>query len=150
MAYTTDLASFDVHGQKVLAVDVKAKLGTTRQWATRLRENMIGHGTNPKADFFLVALPDRLYLWRTTASRGCGLEPMWEVDARPYLEPYTTRAGISGQAVKGMAFEMIVSQWIGDLLVGGGLPPGEDHTWLRESGLLSAIRDGHVEYEVPA
>ena len=62
MSLTTDLAAYDPNGQLAVIVEVKGRMQMSRSWATKLRQNMMERCNIPNARFFLLALPDRLYL----------------------------------------------------------------------------------------
>ena len=57
-----------------------------------MRRNMLAHGVVPNSRFFLLALPDRLYLWKDVGNTPDLVEPTYEVDATPFFEPYYARA----------------------------------------------------------
>jgi hypothetical protein len=75
-----DLMAYDVQGRPTLAVEVKNKRGTSRAWAAQLRRNMLAHGQLPETAFFLLALPDRFYLWKNTSNQLSNIEPTYEID----------------------------------------------------------------------
>ncbi|MBI4470507.1 MAG: hypothetical protein HY650_14415 [Acidobacteria bacterium] len=147
-----DLVLYDRHGQLAAVAEIKNKLGTSRQWAALLRRNILAHGGFRSVNFFLLVTPDRLYLWKEVGEESIPVEPTYEVDAHPLLEPYFTNAGIDPTNISGRAFELVVAAWLADLIRSEGSfdnLPGED-SWLVESGFLAAVKNGRIEYEVPA
>jgi len=44
MSSSADLALYDRNGQLTAVAEVKNKLGTSREWATQLRRNILAHG----------------------------------------------------------------------------------------------------------
>ena len=94
MQHTADIAAYDTDGQLVLVVETKNKLGTSSVWAAKMRRNILAHGLLPKTRFFLLALPDRFYLWRDVSIIPELAEPNYEIDSAPFLQPYYDRAGI--------------------------------------------------------
>jgi len=147
-----DLALYDRDGQLAALVEVKNKVGTSREWAAKLRRNILAHGGFRTIDFFLLITPDRLYVWKHAGSEPNPVEPTYDVDAHPLLEPHFARAGVNPAAVSGRAFELVVAAWLADLVrpAGSRENVAAQQRWLVESGLLDAVRHGRVEYEVAA
>lgn len=147
-----DLALYDPEGQLTTLVEVKNKVGTSRDWAAKLRRNMLAHGGFRTGDFFLLVTPDRLYLWQGAGRKPVPVEPTYEIDARPLLRPYFSRAGVDPATVSGEAFELIVAAWLADL-TRSRVPtetPARDEGWLAESGFLGAVKNGRVEHQAAA
>jgi hypothetical protein len=152
MASRTDFALYDRNGQLTAVVEVKNKLGTSREWAVKLRRNLLVHDDRYGTNFLLLVTPDRLYLWKNASAEPTLVQPTYEVDAKTIFAAYLERAGVPPDEVSGQAFELIVAAWLGDLM-----RSEEQHEesangqeWLVESGLLAAIRDGRIEYEEAA
>jgi len=145
-----DIVAYDRHGQLVLIVEIKKKLGTSSQWATMLKRNILAHGALPDARFFLLALPDRFYLWKNAGSWSGLVQPMLEIDPQPFLLPYYQKAGVTPEQIGGRGFELIVTSWLADLLRSEVLPDRAKNgqKWLVESGLFEAISGGRLEHEV--
>jgi hypothetical protein len=47
MLPSVDLALYDRDGQLTAVAEVKNKVGTSREWAARLRRNILAHWTYP-------------------------------------------------------------------------------------------------------
>lgn len=152
MGPPADIALFDSRGQLRTLVEIKGKLGTSREWAAKLRRNLLVHGSFGTVEFFLIVTPDRVYVWKDTGGEPAAIEPTYEVDARPILDPYASRAGLDLASVSGPAFELIVASWLADLtrLTTAAQKPTREERWLEDSGFLGAVRNGRVEYEVAA
>ena len=86
-----DLALYDRDGQLAALADLRRKLGTSRQWASELRRNILAHGGFPTVKFFLVVTPDRLYVWKDAGAEPRLVKPTYEIDARPLLEGESRR-----------------------------------------------------------
>jgi len=152
MSQTADLVAYDRDGQITLIAEVKGRIDTSRSWATRVRRNMLAHGVVPKSRFLLLAVPNRLYLWKDAGNTPELLEPTYEIDAIPFFQPYYERAGISADHLSAQTFELIVTSWLNEL-VQSGIPanvPIEQKQVLEDSGLLEAIKGGSVAVEVRA
>lgn len=148
MSYYADIAIYGQDGQPKLLVEVKNKRGTSPQWAARLRRNMYAHGRLPHVPYFLLALPDRFYLWRNVAETYEPVEPQYSADAQPLLRPYFERSGVSSDNVTENGLELAISTWLEKLARGYDRPViPEAEEWLRTSGLLDAIKGGRVEVQ---
>ena len=150
MSSYADLALYDRNGQLTVIAEVKNKLGTSREWATQLRRNILAHSENYNADFFLLVTPDRLYLWKNAGTTPSLIQPDYEINAEPIFAPYFDRAGINPHNVSGHAFELVVAAWLSDLVRAGEVPEQvpNGQKWLVDSGFLTAVTDGRLAYEV--
>lgn len=145
-----DIAAYDRKKQLMLAVEVKNKLGASPGWATRLRHNILAHGTYSFPPYFLLALPDRFYLWKESYISGELNEPTYSIDARPLLKPYFDQVGVEFGKLSGESFELLVAAWLGEIIYANESPEKieESKKWLVESGLYQAIAGGSIAYEV--
>jgi hypothetical protein len=147
-----DLIAYNPDGKIALIVEVKSRTDTSRSWATRMRRNMLAHGVVPNSHFLLLALPDRLYLWKDSGNTPELVEPTYELDAMPFLQPYYERANISPDHLSSQSFELIVTSWLNELIQ-SGIPanvPEAQRQLLQESGLLEALKGASLAIEVPA
>ena len=152
MAQIADLVAYSSDGQIALIVEVKSKTETSRSWATRMRRNMLAHGLVPTSRFLLLALPDRLYLWKDTSNTPELVEPTYEIDAMPLFQPYFQRANLSPDQLNGQSFELIVTAWLNESIQ-SGIPasvPQAQRQLLEDSGLLETLKGGSVAVAVPA
>src|SRR5687768_11362330 len=83
-----DFAVYSPKGEIVLIVEAKVLTETSSGWATRTRRNILEHDVTPNSRFFLLALPDRFYLWKDASITPELVEPSYEIDAVPFLQPY--------------------------------------------------------------
>ncbi len=132
----------------VLVAEVKTKLSATSEWAIKLRRNILAHGIFPNAPFFLIVLPDRLYIWRNSGSNPDLVTPTYIIDALTFFQPYFEQAGVTAENVSEATFELIVSSWFGELIHKTRHELGSSQQWLLESGLYDAIVGGRLDYEV--
>ncbi|MEB3355954.1 MAG: hypothetical protein VKK04_04455 [Synechococcales bacterium] len=147
-----DLSVNNRSGQLTLAVEVKRKTDVTPEWAARLRRNILAHGTLPKAPYFLMVFPDKLYLWAGADAAQDQSQPTYTIDASPILQPYFERAGVAPDQISGESFELIVESWLSEIVHANQRPEGIGDTqqWLLESGLYAALAGGEVEHEAAA
>lgn len=100
------------------------------------------HGMVARADYFLLAAPDKLYLWTESSD-----EPQFEKDAEPVLGRYFSEAQVDPSTIYHDAFELLVGSWLQDLSAGLDGSKGPSHSWLEESGLAPALKGGSVRFE---
>ncbi|HEV8241406.1 MAG TPA: hypothetical protein VGS57_18735 [Thermoanaerobaculia bacterium] len=141
-----DIAVFDRQDRPVLIAEVKAKKRSSPEWAAMLRRNLETHRISPAAKYFLVATPSDFYFWLERPGAGQPLRPDFQVDTQSVLEPHL-RSEWEPAGLSGGAFEILVASWLNSLVQGHGeerLPAGLAE-WLRNHGVLEAMRGGHVE-----
>jgi hypothetical protein len=150
MAQRADLVVYDADGQISLIVEARSKTDTSRSWATEMRRNMLAHGLMPKSRFFLLALPDRLYLWKDVENLPELIEPTYEIDATPFFQPYFEKSKLTPNSIIGQSFELIVTSWLNELIRSGisSNVPTLQRAALEESGLLEALQGGRVSIEL--
>ena len=146
MPYISDAIIYDSKRNPVLIVEVKSKLGTNAQWAAAMRRNMQTHGLLLDAPFFLLALPDRLYLWVNDEQTGL-TKPDYEIDTKSTLESYSKYLKLELENLSESGFELLLTSWLRELINGTELV-NEANEWLVESGLLEAIKQGDLLFEV--
>jgi hypothetical protein len=147
-----DFAVYDRDGQLALTAEVINRLGTTRKWAAEMRYDLLAPGGYPIAPYFLLALPDRFYLWKQARRTVTERMPNYVVDAELLLRRYYEPLGYSTGELSRPAFDLVVSFWLGALtdleIPAEGLPRHLE--WLDESGLLKAVKGGRVVVEALA
>lgn len=144
-----DLVAYDKDGQLAVVVEVKNKAGTTKEWAAKMRRNIYAHGFWPKARYFLLALPDRFYLWKNAGNAPEIKEPDYEIDAKQVLQPYYERTGFSMENLSGASFELLIASWLNEIMQGDVAPHivQQNKEWLVDSGLLEALEQGQLAPE---
>jgi hypothetical protein len=151
MSSRADIAVYNNEGKSTLVVEVKNKSGTTAEWAARMRRNIVVHSLLPSARFFLLALPDRFYLWKDKPLPQVE-KPTYEIDPLPFLTPYFEEIGVRPENLSSEGFELLMVSWLNELLQASELPETlkQNNEWLVESGLLDAIKHGRVASEATA
>jgi hypothetical protein len=148
-----DNAVFDVDKQLQLVVEATLRPRATADWAREYHRNLRSFDILPTARYFAFALPERIFLWdRNGEPADDGDDPTYVVDARPIFGPYARRFGYSLETLNSVAFALIVTTWLEDLVRTTLSPESADPSlgWLFESGLYEAIKDGSVMAEVAA
>lgn len=144
-----DVAAYDKNGQLALVVEAKSRLHTTADWAAKMRRNLYAHGIVPKSSYFMLAMPDNLYLWR---GKKMGVEPAkpdYIISPEPLFRRYLDSANANSLKLGEQSLEILVNSWISDLIQ-SGLPddlPEPQRSTLAESGLVDAIRGGRIALE---
>jgi hypothetical protein len=150
MTPTWDLIAYDRNNRVVLAVEVKRKLNASREWATQFRRNILAHGTFLDAPYFLMAFPDKFYLWDKINSIPGKVEPTYSIDARPILQPYFQRSGTAADRVSSESLELIVASWLNEVIHTSPAELDSSQQWLIDSGLMNAVAGGNLNHEVVA
>jgi hypothetical protein len=142
-----DFVAYSDRGQPVLLVEVKSQRQTSDVWAARFRRNLLAHGTLPRAPFFLIATPERMYFWRQDDSRPIEEPPQFTMDATFELKPYFEKFEQASEKTGGQVLELILFSWLVDLAESGQLRAKHDSSlkWLSDSGLLDALSRARIE-----
>jgi hypothetical protein len=134
-------------GVPILAVEARNVVSPSSEYAAEFLQNILAHGDIPKSEYFLLALRNRLYLWRDpTAPVSL---PDFEGDTSDALEPYLVRLRRPLDKLSQSGFEMLIQSWVGELVM-GILPDAGDQNWLVDSGVAVAVRDGYIRTNIAA
>ncbi|HLL55215.1 MAG TPA: hypothetical protein VK447_16785 [Myxococcaceae bacterium] len=137
-----DFAAYNPAGAMTTLVQVKPRLGTSSTWAKAFRRNVLAHEKTPPATLFVLVTLDRLYIWG--AGEPLDAPPAREVDAGRILAPYFAKVGVPPEQIQPVAFDSLVSWWLGDLT--HSAPESVDPA-IRESGLLEALSGADIVAE---
>ena len=141
-----DFVAYDRDGQVVLLAEAKSKRRTTEDWAAGLRRNMLSHGILPWAKYFLIATPDRMYLWKQTRANPGDVPPeFFAIDARQVLQPYFEKFHQTPSEIGPEAFEFLVLTWLTDIARSAEreLEQNPSVAWLSE--LSGSLRQARIE-----
>ncbi len=129
-----------------LLVEAKSRSDATALWASHFRRNLIAHSAMQTAPYFILALPDRLYLWKDATSAGT-VTPDYTVDTGAVLQPYLSSIKSPLRDLTEQSFELVIRSWLEDLVKKNIKPdpqsPGQ--RWLIDSGLYDRVKDGKVK-----
>jgi hypothetical protein len=142
-----DFIAYDDIGRVILLGEVKSRIGTSGEWAARFRRNMLAHGLLPKAPFFLIATPERMYFWKEDQPGLAETPPGFTVDASRELKPYLEKLNRTKQSVGERALELMVFSWLKDIARTGDERVKQDPSmkWLADSGLLDSLENARIE-----
>ncbi len=157
-----DIAVYSREGSLSLVAETKNRPLATQTWAAEYLRNLIDYyGAATGAPYFLLALPDSFYLWRTGPNLSHSghapdpigkLDPHYRADAKPLLRPYLEDIGLPLDDLSEAGFALLVSAWLSDVVD----PDLREEDVLDEvrgllfsSGLRRAIEGGSVKTQAP-
>lgn len=144
----SDLEIYNRRHQLVLNVEIKKMLGVSKEWATQLRRNILEHGAYPSAPYFLIATPDRFFLWVEKDSPEPSVAPDYVENVADQLVPFFSEFATSPSEVSGFLFEQIVLRWLKSIMYPGFDDPAKAiPVWVSSSGLDQAILQGDFQFE---
>lgn len=140
-----DIVVRDGSGRAVLGVEVKARRGVDAGWAAQLRRNLLAHGAEFGATFFMIVTSTDAYLWRDEG----GGEPMARPpDAEARLRELVGSDSVSG-SLDGRTLELIVQSWLS--AAASAAEPSDLSKSARDflvgTGLFEILRGAAVEFE---
>jgi hypothetical protein len=135
-----------------LIVEAKNRLNTPAQWAIEYRRNLFKYDAIEDSPFFMVAFPDKIFLWKNSRHTNPLAHPDYEVDATKMLSAYVGGDTERLHRLANPIFKFLVDAWLGGVISFGieNREDRADYDWMVESGLYEAIRDGEIEYEAAA
>lgn len=141
-----DLAVYDRFQRLILTVEAKKKSGVSAKWAAQTRRNLVVHGFYPLASYFLLATPEKFFLWTKERNNLEETMPNYIENAELLLKPHLEELGFNLREIDGYIFEQVVAHWLKyDVMY-----PLENVTkpkWLVESGLSKEIFRGNLSLE---
>ena len=149
MLKLADILVYSADDNLQLVVEVKNKTEAGPDWAAQMRRNLFAHSILPQTPFFLLALPDRLYLWKDGASSTTAAPPDYEIDSLPFFAPYLMDTNLSLDDLSESSLELIVKSWLNDIINADltEQSAASHEKWLFDSGLYRAIENGSVKSE---
>lgn len=146
MTQHADIEVYTPHSGLQLVVEVKTKRGETDEWAAKFRRNLFAHQSIRSSKFFLIALPEHLYLWRDKTSPEL-IPADYKMRTKDVLRPYLEQ--ISLEELDGLSFEFLVRAWLDDLIWSKLTreEAGSELEWVFDSGLYESIRHGEIRIE---
>ncbi|WP_049858599.1 hypothetical protein [Gloeothece citriformis] len=147
-----DIVVLDQEYKPVLVVEVKRRFNVSPLSAAQFRHNLFANQMMTKASFFLLAFPDKFYLWTQGEAQLENYQPDFIIDARPILKPYFEKAGVSPEQITPVSLELLIGVWL-ESIIESQKPCEEieiNQQWVIESGLYDAIAKGHLVYEAAA
>jgi hypothetical protein len=145
-----DLLVKNRDGDPILIIEVKRQVNVSQEWVMQLHRNLFSAAIFPKSSYFLIAFPDKFYLWVNTSKNKD--EPDYTIDAKPLIQKYFEKTDTQPNQISGISFEIIIASWLQEMIFSEELPEHIDRekSWLVESGLYQALRGSNIEYEAVA
>jgi hypothetical protein len=131
----------------VLVGEVKATKSEDTEWAAKLRRNLTAQGSLPQAQFFLLVLPEHVYLWKDAPSAQ-QVNPNYVSSTKQLLKPYLSNFGEGTPRLSESGLELAVRSWLNDITsrpLRKGATEDEDKL-LKDSGLADHLREGSLVY----
>ena len=131
-----------------LIVEVKGMGRSSADWAAKFRRNLLMHNVIPRSEYFLLALPDFLYLWRD-ANTSDVAPPDYIAKTFNVLQRYLTSLDAEPKYIAEEGLQLALTSWLRDATFSPNRPPGGSDAYklLVESGLLDAIDNAEVSAE---
>jgi len=134
-------------GAPVAAVESRNIESPSGEWAAEFLANILEYGEVPRCPYFLLALRNRLYLWRDP-KLPVSL-PDFEGDTADALQRYLVRLGRPLAGLTGGSFRMLIEAFLFEITM-GILPDCGDRKWLVDSGFADAIRNAYLRQQIAA
>jgi hypothetical protein len=135
---------------RVLVVECKRIKVTTPADAAHLRRSFQDYAPNASADYFMLALPTALFLWKGDADPDA--PPQFSAPAKPVLQSYLGAIADRPGGPRPESLEIAMSSWLGDLAssIRKPDPASEPDRMMVESGLFARLSGGMVRMHVAA
>ncbi len=106
---------------------------------------MLSHGLLPWSKYFLIATPERMYLWRQEHPNPAEVPPEFTIDAAKVLQPYFQKLHQEPSKIGPEAFELLVLTWLTDIARSSEEKHKQDPSsaWLSE--LTGSLRQARIE-----
>lgn len=143
-----DIAVTGADGTLQLVLEIKNVPGATAEWVILMRRNLLAHSFLPPAPFFLLVLPDFLYLWTGSSTLDGLAKPDYKIETSEMLAPYL-KYNQSLIELSRYGLEMLTVSWLEDILHADLRRDSVDGKlrWIFDSGLYRAITNGSLELE---
>lgn len=138
-----DFMLYTKSNELLLAVEVKAIRNQNEHWAVKLRRNLLAHGAVPESTFFLLVLPEHIYLWKDAPAEA---PPTFVSDTKSVLKPYLSKFIEDATHLSESSLELAVRSWLNDVSdpARHETAIGDENKLLEESGLAARMRHGAV------
>lgn len=142
-----DFIAYNRKGEIVLLAEAKSRGGGSKEWAAKLRRNMLEHRELPKSQYFLIVTPEGIYGWSEESSPTCDALPEFTIDSGEVLGPYFSKFGQNPAEISPVGFELLVHTWLIDISTSAGSSAENDPSLrlLAESGLLASLKQADIQ-----
>lgn len=138
-----DFMVYTPGNELLLVVEVKSTKNESAAWAAKLRRNLLEHGAVPDSPFFLLVLPEHVYLWKNAPSTQ-EVPPSFVSHTKVLLKPYLSRFREHYSQLSESSLELAVRSWLNDMASPASrqLMSEDENSLLVDSGLASQLRHG--------
>ena len=140
-----DILIRDDQGYPVAVVEVKNMQDLTRDEATELRRNLIDYGIPSRVPYFLLLSQDVGFLWKESKPENLDAPPDYEFPMNNVMSRYWK--GNPNKRLLGLAFELLVLQWLTDITENPEKNTEEPEKTLALAGFNEAIKGATVLLE---
>jgi len=145
-----DIAVYSSDRQLQLVAEIKRMPSKGAQWAAELHRNLLEYHAIPPSPFFLLVLPDQLYLWSTNQGEDSYL-PHYEAVTTSALKKYLPKKFHRPSEISELGLQLAMQFWLSELTDPNAAVDAHEYgKWVTESGLSEAIRRGSVQIEAMA
>jgi hypothetical protein len=142
-----DVAVYSPDNRLQLVVEVKKTPRTQanlKEWATKVRRNLMAHSGIPNSAYFLLAVfPDSLFLWKNSDPFDLEKAPDYEERVPDTLKAYFDELPSSPDNASEDHLVMVTTSWLKDLAK-SARSKDPSFQWVYDSGLYDAIKNGSV------
>ena len=96
-------------------------------------------------EFFLIATPERMYLWKHQPAGMPEAPPEYTADAQKVLEPYFEKLRQKPSAIGPEAFEFLVLTWLVDIARSGHSELNQGTSSELSSELTGSLQQARIE-----
>ncbi|WP_309895305.1 hypothetical protein [Archangium sp.] len=132
-------------GEPIAVIEAKGAMRLTPEIAVDIRRRLLTHGLPAHIPYFLLLSQERGYLWQDSSQLRSDTPPTAEFAMSEVVTRYLPAA--SGARLHGVQLELLLMQWLTELVAGVPRSPGEPEGTLSKTGFLEAIRDAQVLHE---
>jgi len=134
-------------GDPIAVIEAKGAMNLTPELAVDIRRRMLAHGLPAHVPYFLLLTQERGYLWQDSALLRSDTPPTIEFPMTEVVTRYLPAA--PGARLHGVQLELLLVQWLTELVAQMPRSQGEPERTLGKTGFLEAIRDAQVLHEAP-
>ncbi|HVB23646.1 MAG TPA: hypothetical protein VNG51_17040 [Ktedonobacteraceae bacterium] len=132
----------NAQGYPIAVVEVKNRQNLSPDVAKKLRSNMVARGVPSQVPYFLLLSQDVGFLWNGTKQDNPDALPSYEFPMNKIVSRYFKDS--SEKRLYGEVFELLVLQWLNDLMAGIQKASEEPEKTLALSGFNESIQGATI------
>lgn len=146
MHFNPDIVAYSADGRLQMVGEVKSRQHGSSAAAVKVRRNLLAHGAFPRAPYFVVFFPERLYLWKDGTGTTESL-PDYTAPTADILGEYLGTWSNKPEQLAEESLVIALIAWFRDLAGQNRGVRSEADRVAVESGLSHAINHGKVSAE---